>query len=116
MEFENLSDEWVQVAECDQFQDRDLLRVTTPHGDDVCLYRLGDEYFATHNRCTHGDAELSDGLIVEGRLIECPLHEGTFEIRTGLPVGAPCTVPIRTYALKVVDGAVFLQALGRRPG
>jgi len=52
---------------------------------------------------------LSDGLVLEGGLIECPLHEGTFEIRTGRAVGAPCTVALRTYDIKVEDGSIYLR-------
>src|SRR3974390_2996750 len=58
--------------------------------DPVCLYNLSGEICATHDTCTHGQASLADGFIVDDALIECPLHQGTYEIRTGRAVGAPC--------------------------
>ena len=56
----------------------------------MCLYNLGGTIYATHDTCTHGQASLADGFI-DGDEIECPLHQGLFQIATGKAVGAPCT-------------------------
>ena len=71
---------------------------------------LNGEIFATHDTCTHGQASLADGFVVDDEFIECPLHQGTFDIRTGRAAGAPCKVDIRTYQTKVEDGKVFIKA------
>lgn len=107
-------EQWIKIAECAALTDYGTLRVAVPGSEDVCVYRLGDEYFATSNQCSHGAASLSDGLIVDSGLIECPLHEGTFDIRTGRPIGAPCTVAISIYSVKVIDGDIFLQMTNKR--
>jgi nitrite reductase/ring-hydroxylating ferredoxin subunit len=109
MERAYVAEEWVKVADCADLEDYGVLGVSMQAGAEVCLYKLGNDYFATSNRCTHGNASLSDGLLLAGGLIECPLHEGTFNIRTGAPVAAPCTSAIRTYELKVQDGSIFLK-------
>lgn len=100
--------DWIQVARRDQLDEDETLAVDLD-GREVCLYNLGGEILATDNRCTHGDAGLADGLILDGCLIECPLHEGTFDIRTGAPVGLPCTEPLRCHEVRVDADAIFLR-------
>ncbi len=50
---------------------------------------------------------LTDGYI-EGDLVECPMHGGTFVIATGAPKGEPCSTAIATYPVKVEDGSVAI--------
>jgi nitrite reductase/ring-hydroxylating ferredoxin subunit len=71
----------------------------------VCLINLDGEYFAIGDTCTHEDASLSDGEII-GDEIECPMHGGAFEIRTGLPAAFPVVVPAETYRVRVVGDIV----------
>ncbi len=74
----------------------------------ICLYNVGGEILATHDTCTHGQASLAEGFILDGDKIECPLHQGLFEIRTGKAVGAPCVVDVAVFPVKVEDGAVLV--------
>jgi naphthalene 1,2-dioxygenase ferredoxin component len=48
----------------------------------VALYNIEGQLYATHNICTHAHAMLSDGWL-DGDVIECPLHGGLFEVKTG---------------------------------
>lgn len=74
----------------------------------VALYSAGGQYFASALLCTHGQASLAEGYL-EDFLIECPLHQGTFDIRTGEAVGAPCTMPVRTFPVRVEDGVIEVE-------
>jgi naphthalene 1,2-dioxygenase system ferredoxin subunit len=74
----------------------------------VALYQVEDEYFASAVLCTHGQASLADGYL-EDFLIECPLHQGAFDIRTGEAVGAPCTIPVRVFPVRVEDGIIHVE-------
>ena len=76
---------------------------------EIAIYNLGGNFYATDDICTHAYASLADGYI-EGELIECPLHAGTFEIKTGKAVGAPCTVDLNAYEVKV-DGDDILVGI-----
>jgi len=38
--------------------------------------------------------------------VECPLHQGTFDLRTGAPCKAPVTEPVRSFPVRVVAGRV----------
>ena len=72
----------------------------------IAVYNVDGVFYATDDTCTHGEASLSEGEI-DGDLVECPFHAGCFEIATGQPAGAPCTVPIRAYDVVVEDGTVY---------
>lgn len=56
-------------------------------------------------RCTHGAADLCDGHF-DGTFIECPLHQGLFDVRDGRAVAAPARVALRMIKARVVDGMV----------
>jgi naphthalene 1,2-dioxygenase system ferredoxin subunit len=77
-------------------------------GREVALYRVGDEVFATDNLCTHGMARLCDGWL-DGFLIECPLHQGLFDVRTGACAGDPVEIDVATYPVRISDGQVELE-------
>ena len=74
----------------------------------IAIYLVDGAVYATDNRCTHGDARLCDGF-VEGHEIECPHHQGRFDIRTGAPTGAPASVAIATYPARLEGGRVQVR-------
>jgi 3-phenylpropionate/trans-cinnamate dioxygenase ferredoxin subunit len=74
----------------------------------IALYLLEGEVHAMHDVCTHQFALLSDGYMEDG-CIECPLHQGRFDIRTGAALCAPVTAPVRVYEVRVDDGAVTVK-------
>ncbi len=71
----------------------------------LAVYDTVDGIFVSLARCTHGGADLCDGYF-DGRHIECPLHQGLFDARTGKPLAAPARVPLRMIEARVVDGQV----------
>lgn len=58
--------------------------------------------------CNHGGADLCDGYF-DGHMIECPLHQGAFDVRSGAPIGAPATRRMKTFPARVVDGRVQIR-------
>jgi len=74
----------------------------------VALVRSGGEWHALHNICTHQLALLSDGYVEDG-CIECPLHQGRFDLRTGAPKAPPVTEPVRVYPVKSENGKVYVD-------
>jgi len=71
----------------------------------IAMFRQGESLHALHDLCTHGNARLSDGYVEDGR-IECPLHQGLFDICTGAACGGPVTEDVRSYPVRVRDGRV----------
>ena len=92
---------WQRIASLSEIAVDAVLGVDV-EGSPVALYRLANEVFATAGICTHAMALLSDGFVEDGK-IECPLHQGQFDIRSGKALCAPATEDLRTYAVKL-DG------------
>ena len=74
----------------------------------VAVYNLENEFYITDDTCTHGDASLAEGEIFEG-IVECPFHLGGFDIKTGAPAGAPCSIPIKTYKPILVGEDIYIE-------
>ena len=74
----------------------------------VLLLRVGDEFFAVEDVCSHDGQPLTDGPL-EGTAIECPRHGARFDVRTGRPLCMPAVEPIATYEVKVIGNDIFLR-------
>ena len=79
----------------------------------VAVFQIEDKYYVTQDLCTHGPGSLSEGY-VDGEEIECPFHQGRFNIVTGKAVCAPCTLPLKTWDV-TVDGDRILLGEPRMP-
>jgi naphthalene 1,2-dioxygenase system ferredoxin subunit len=99
---------WTRVATVDEVEQAGGLLGRTTGGVAIALYHVDGAYFATTNICTHGQALLSDGYL-DGYLIECPLHQGLFDVRTGEVKGAPCTHPIASFPVRREGDALLVD-------
>ncbi len=82
--------------------------------DSYAVFRLGpDDYAVTDGFCTHGQAHLADGVVLDCSVIECPKHNGRFDVRSGQPLRRPVTVALGTYRTELSDGG---RTIGFRPG
>ncbi|CDO87146.1 hypothetical protein AWC29_19565 [Mycobacterium triplex] len=98
----------VKVADyCDLVDEQPI--AVDAGSDEVMLVRIGDAVYAISNICSHADAWLDAGQLHPETLeIECPLHEGKFDLRTGDPTAEPCTEPVRKYDVVIDGGEVFV--------
>lgn len=78
-----------------------------PDYEPVCLINFEGDYYALGDCCTHQDASLSDGEII-GDEIECPLHGGAFEIKTGLPANFPVVTPAEVYQVRIENNQILI--------
>jgi nitrite reductase/ring-hydroxylating ferredoxin subunit len=99
-----MPEHFVTVAKADFLEPGELMYVEVDD-EPVCLINLDGELHAINDVCTHEDASLTDGTI-DGDLIECPLHGGAFNIRTGEPANLPVVVPIEKYTVRIVADEV----------
>lgn len=61
--------------------------------------------------CTHAQVHLAGGTIVDapdGPQIECPKHNGRFDLATGAPCRKPVKEPLATHAVTVEIGHVIV--------
>jgi nitrite reductase/ring-hydroxylating ferredoxin subunit len=66
----------------------------------VAVIRAGGDVYVIDDVCTHEYALLSSGF-VDGCIVECPLHQATFDIRTGRCLSPPADADLRTYAVRI---------------
>ena len=97
---------WIDALASEDLPADDVIGVAVD-GRDIAVYAVGEEVYATDNLCTHGHARLCDGFL-EGHEIECPLHQGKFDVRTGQATCAPPTEAVRSYPVKIEGGRVWL--------
>ncbi len=68
----------------------------------IALVRIGDEFYAVGDRCSHEDFSLADGEVWTAECeIECAKHGSTFDLRTGAPCSLPATRPVPVYEVAV---------------
>jgi ethylbenzene dioxygenase ferredoxin component len=77
------------------------------------VFTLDGQFYVTQDHCTHGPGSLAEGFVM-GTEIECPFHQGRFDIRTGQPTAAPCTLALRTWTVHAIDGQLFIDPAEHR--
>ena len=98
---------WVQACAVDDIDEEDLLRFD--HDERTfCIYNTPDGFFATDGYCTHEDEHLENGIVIDC-VIECPLHQGRFDVRDGRALSAPVCVDLKTWPVKVEKGLVYVD-------
>ncbi len=76
----------------------------------IAVVRLGDDWYAVGDRCTHQDISLSEGEVHADTLeIECWKHGSCFSLVDGQPHALPATKPTPVYTLKVEGDDVFVE-------
>lgn len=98
--------DWIDAAAVDELPEDDVMGLEV-QGLAIALYSVDGQVFATSNTCTHGQARLCDGFL-EGHEIECPLHQGKFDVRSGKALCAPVTEDLRSYPVKIEGGRVYV--------
>jgi p-cumate 2,3-dioxygenase ferredoxin subunit len=99
----------VLVGTIADFPEGEIRPATMPDGTNLAIYNVEGALYATADLCTHGEASLSEEGILTGKIVECPWHFGTFDVTDGKPTGMPCTVPLRTFAVKVIENNVYVE-------
>jgi p-cumate 2,3-dioxygenase ferredoxin component len=85
-----------------------IRQAVLPDGRKLALYQVDGEYFATDDTCTHDSASLSEDGRIEGHIVECLWHNGSFDVRTGEACNMPCSVALNTWPVQIIEGQVCL--------
>ncbi|CAN5310759.1 non-heme iron oxygenase ferredoxin subunit [soil metagenome] len=102
--------EFVTVARVEEVEPGSARQVFV--GDTpVAICNIDGEFHAISDICTHEEFFLSGGVI-EGCEIECPMHRGVFNIKTGEAEVYPAEDPLPVYPCRVVDGEVQVSVPG----
>jgi Na+-transporting NADH:ubiquinone oxidoreductase subunit F len=104
------ADGWVDAGAASQLKRADVIRFD--HGKKTfAIYRdERGELYATDGICTHGNVHLSSGL-VKDRIIECPKHNGRYNLIDGSPARAPVCRGLATYPIEEVGGTLRMNVI-----
>ena len=102
-----MKDGWMDAVPLEALEPGDVTPVTIGTRR-LAIYDAIDEVYATLALCTHGGADLCDGYF-DGHVIECPLHQGCFDIRDGRALFAPVTRDLKTFPARIYEGKVQVR-------
>lgn len=77
------------------------------------VVKAGRDFFVLADQCTHGPGKLSEGTVL-GTELECPFHQGRFDLATGVPTYPPCTEAIRVWTARLEGGDIWIDPEERR--
>ena len=99
--------DWRLVGPAGELDQEDVMPFQF-NGVEYAIYHSKDGFFASDGMCTHEQEALADGIVIDN-VIECPLHQGRFDVRTGKALSAPVCVDLRTYPVQVRNGDIYVQ-------
>ena len=102
-----INKEWLEVSDDTEVEVEDIIRFDHDNKT-YCVYRLKDGYYATDGVCTHENVHLEEGLVIDDE-IECPMHQGIFNIKTGKAISPPACDDLKTYQVKVENSKIYIN-------
>jgi 3-phenylpropionate/trans-cinnamate dioxygenase ferredoxin subunit len=82
-------------------------------GQRICLVRIGDDFYAIGDECSHEDYSLAEGdVFTDEKTIECWRHGSAFSLTTGEPTTLPATQPVPVYDVTVRGDDVIVTRGG----
>ena len=98
---------WQRIGPADELDVEDVMPFNF-NGSEYAIYHTVDGYFASDGMCTHEEEPLTDGIVIDN-VIECPLHQGRFDVRSGKALSAPVCVDLRTFPVQIHDSDIYIQ-------
>jgi Na+-transporting NADH:ubiquinone oxidoreductase subunit F len=101
-------DGWLEVCAAADISPAEVIRFDHGKRTYAIIRDAEGNLYATDGICTHGNTHLADGL-VKGKIIECPKHNGRFNIVDGSPARAPICRGLATFPVEDRMGRVWLN-------
>lgn len=95
-----MSEEWTVACDFASVSPNDVVRFDTPDATFAVVKLEDGRCSVIDGLCTHSKAHLAEGF-VDGKTIECPKHNGRFNVLTGEPVASPVRVATNVYETRV---------------
>jgi nitrite reductase/ring-hydroxylating ferredoxin subunit len=100
-------DDHLPLCDVNEVTPGKMLRVHPEGRDPILVCNVAGALHAVDDECTHAIASLSEGQL-RGNIVFCPMHGGSFDVRSGEATSLPCKQPLRTWPLEVTNGKVYL--------
>ncbi|MEZ4669517.1 MAG: fatty acid desaturase [Anaerolineae bacterium] len=100
--------QWIDACATADVGEEDVIGINH-NGKTYAIYHLkGGAFYASDGLCTHGKTELAGGLVMGG-CIECPKHNGRFDIASGKALTHPVKVDLKTYPVEQRGNRLFIN-------
>lgn len=101
---------WLEICAAADLGPEDVIRFDHGRKTFAIVRDEAGSLYATDGICTHGNTHLAEGL-VKGKIIECPKHNGRFNLADGSPARAPICRGLATYPIEERLGRIWLNVL-----
>ena len=95
-----MSEDWIIACDFESVTANDVFRFDRNDATFAVIKLADGRCTVIDGLCTHGKAHLAEGF-VDGTTIECPKHNGRFNVLTGEPVASPVRVATNVYVTRV---------------
>lgn len=100
--------DYQKVATVAELQDNSMIGVTIGN-EEILVARINGDYFALDGWCSHAMGLLYEGdLQAEDYEVECPVHQGCFDLRSGEPTCPPAEDPVAVYEVRVEGEDIYV--------
>ena len=105
-----MSEEWIVACDFDSVTANDVVRFDR-NDETFAVIKLADGRCSViDGLCTHGKAHLAEGF-VDGTTIECPKHNGRFNVLSGEPIASPVRVATTVYETRVNGDKIVFRKI-----
>ena len=73
----------------------------------IAVISEGGQFYALSDTCSHGQSSLAEGEVSDCQ-VECAMHWGRFDLKTGKATGLPAILPVKSYRVTVTGGRVYV--------
>ncbi len=74
-------------------------RAVSADGHELLVCNAEGRFYAIENRCPHAMVRL-DAAVLQGCVLECPVHGGRLDVRDGSPQRHPIRRPARSFPVR----------------
>lgn len=102
-----LTEDWYPLIALDQLEPGDITEIAA-EGRTFAIYDTIDGLTVSDARCPHAGANLCLGYF-DGKRVECPLHQGLFDARSGVALAAPAVRPLKMFECREEHGTLMVR-------
>jgi nitrite reductase/ring-hydroxylating ferredoxin subunit len=100
--------QFVKVGTVADFEDVEGGKLVDASGRSLGTFRVGANYYAIDNTCTHRGGLLAEGMLV-GEEVICPWHGAHFNVKTGAVCAPPAREGVKSFPVRIVGADVEVE-------
>lgn len=104
------ADGWISVCSAEKIKNEEAIRFDHQKKTYALYRNKNGKMYATDGICTHGNTHLGDGLVLDN-IVECPKHNGRFNLDDGTPARPPVCRGLATYPVEERNGQLWINVL-----